>query len=60
MGKNSQDVDKARILAQDTNNDKTGMRNSTTAVRQGLTEVRQELPAKMSTEIISVVATVIV
>jgi hypothetical protein len=29
MGRYSQDVDKARILAQDTNDDKTGMRNNT-------------------------------
>jgi len=38
MGKNSQEVDKARILVQD--NHKTEMRNNTAAVRQALTEVR--------------------
>jgi hypothetical protein len=58
MGRNSQELDKARILVQDTNDHKTEMRNNTTAVRQDLTEVRQELAAEMSTEIISVVATV--
>lgn len=50
---------KAKILVQDTNDHKTEMRN-TAAVRQELTEVRQELTAEMSTEIISVVATVTV
>jgi len=53
MGRYSQDVDKVRILDQDTNDDKTGMRNNTTVETQ-------ELPAEMSTEIISVVATVTV
>jgi hypothetical protein len=36
------------------------MRNNTAAVRQELTEVRKELTAEMSNEIISVVVTVTV
>jgi len=59
MVRNSQEVDKAKILVQDTNDHKTEMRN-TAAVRQELTEVRQELTAEMSTKITSVVATVTV
>jgi hypothetical protein len=57
MGRNSQEVDKARILVQDTNDHKTNEKQYN-SLRQELTEVRQELTAEMSTEIMSVLATV--